>query len=135
MNTTTRRPRDPKLRTHKQSGRQYATFDGRPVWFGHKSDPETQRQFDVHLARWLANGRREPGASGAGTSGGDLAVREVVARYREHLARLRPPVFSRRSASSPAPSATASACAALTLRRRAATPASARRWARDCAVL
>lgn len=70
--------RVPKLRIHKQSGRCYGTFNGKPEWFGHRSDPETQARFDAHLARWLAQGRKPEQAQ-------PLPVRALVARYLRHL--------------------------------------------------
>ena len=73
-------PRVPVLRIHKQSGRCYATFHGRPVWFGHRSDPETQGRFDQHLAQWLARGRKPEQPKPEG-----LTVRALVAHYLRHL--------------------------------------------------
>ena len=72
--------RVPELRIHKQSGRCYGTFNGKVVWFGHRSDAETQARFDTHLAQWLARGRRpeQPRPEG-------LTVRNIVARYLRHL--------------------------------------------------
>ncbi|MCB9883799.1 MAG: site-specific integrase [Planctomycetes bacterium] len=73
-------PRLPQLRVHKQSGRCYGTFNGRPVWFGHRSDPTTQSRFDAYLASWLARGRQpEP------VHTHDLSIRALVARYLLHL--------------------------------------------------
>jgi integrase len=90
--TTTKKPRNPELRTHKQSGRQFATFNGRKVWFGHKSEPTTKPSFEAYRARWVLNGYRDLDGTGDGAAA-ELTVRELAERYREHLARLRPAVW------------------------------------------
>ena len=56
MNTGTRR--GPTLRRHKRSGRAYARFNGRQIWFGPYDDNETHARFHAFKARWEQNGRK-----------------------------------------------------------------------------
>lgn len=86
-----RKPREPKLRLHKASGRTFATFsnvdaetgsiESWKVWFGPKSR-DAERRFRAYRARWeLADWRRPDDEAPAGA----LTVRDLVDRYRAHL--------------------------------------------------
>ncbi|MCB9869352.1 MAG: hypothetical protein H6837_05815 [Planctomycetes bacterium] len=70
----------PALRTHKRSGRCYATFAGEEVWFGKADDPDTARRFESHLGQWLARGRQPEAPPDV-----ELTVKALVARYLTHL--------------------------------------------------
>lgn len=91
-----RKPREPKLRLHKASGRMLATFsnpanvdaetdtgsiESWKVWLGPKSR-DAERRFLVYRERWhLADYRRPHEEAPAG----GFPVRELIDRYRAHL--------------------------------------------------
>ncbi len=79
MNNGTRR--GPRLCKHKRSGRGYAKFNGRQIWFGPFDDPATHVEFARYKAEWLAAGRRSDGVTQDGVLVGDL-----VASYLVHAA-------------------------------------------------
>ena len=58
MNAGSRR--GPTLRKHKRSGRGYAKFNSRQVWFGPYDDRETHAEFAAFKARWEVNARTLP---------------------------------------------------------------------------
>ena len=70
------------LRKHKRSGRGYAKFNGRQVWFGPFDDRETHAGFAAFKARGEANRRTLPGAAPAA---GPYRVRDLVADFLDHL--------------------------------------------------
>lgn len=71
----------PLFRHHKPSGRAYAVLaDGRRLYFGKHSDPESRRRFDRWLAEWLCNGRR------TNADPNRLTVAELVAAFMRHAA-------------------------------------------------
>ncbi len=72
--------RVPVLRVHKQSQRCYGTFSGQEIWFGARTDPETQKRFDAYLAEWLARGRKLEQVRDE-----SLTIRSLAARYLIHL--------------------------------------------------
>ena len=50
----------PTLCKHKRTGRGYAKFNGRQVWFGPYHDRETHTEFAIFKARWEQDGRQLP---------------------------------------------------------------------------
>lgn len=82
MNTGSRR--GPTLLRHKRSGRGYAKFNGRQVWFGPFDDRETHAEFAAYKARWEANGRELPDESEVEEC---ISVEALCDQYEAHLER------------------------------------------------
>ena len=45
----------PKYRRHKSSGRGYAVFDGRPIYFGPHGTAASRRHYHAVVAKWIEN--------------------------------------------------------------------------------
>jgi integrase len=71
----------PKLQRHVSTGRAFARFAGREVYFGTWGTPEAKARYDDAVRRWLDNGRRLPGADERTT------VTELLAAFWEHAER------------------------------------------------
>lgn len=54
--------RVPSYRLHKSSGQAVVTLNGRDYYCGPHGDPESRQVYDELIAKWLAHGRRMPGA-------------------------------------------------------------------------
>src|SRR4051812_14256111 len=67
----------PKYSKHKASGRAYARFDGRCIYFGRYGTALSRETFGRLKAEWVQNGGRLP------TAPHDATVTELVVVYTE----------------------------------------------------
>ena len=73
--TAKKSSRAPSLRFHKGSGQGFVELNGRRVYLGKYSLPETQQKYHRVVAEWMTNGRRMPGDSN------DITIAELAARF------------------------------------------------------
>jgi integrase len=69
----------PKLQHHRSTGRAYARFDGRCVYFGRWGSPEAEAEYNATIRRWLDNGRRLPESDPE-----PVTVAELIAAFWTH---------------------------------------------------
>ena len=67
----------PKYSKHKASGRAYARFDGRCIYFGRYGTASSREAFNRLKAEWLQNGGHLP------TAPHEATITEVVVAYTE----------------------------------------------------
>jgi hypothetical protein len=72
--------RVPSYRRHKPSGQAIVTLDGRDFYLGKWNSAASRHEYDRLIGEWLANGRRQPVASGLCT----ISVVELLAAYWSH---------------------------------------------------
>src|SRR5262249_959673 len=69
--------RVPKYSKHKASGRAYARFDGRCIYFGRYGTPSGREAYNRLKSEWLQNGARLP------TAQIEASITDVVVAYTE----------------------------------------------------
>src|SRR3954468_5268969 len=70
----------PKYSKHKASGRAYARFDGRCIYFGRYGTASSREEFGRLRAEWVQNGGQPS------TAPQQAAITEVVVAYTEFAA-------------------------------------------------
>lgn len=74
--------RTPSYRLHKPCSQAVVILDGKDLYLGRHSSPESWAEFDRMVAEWLCKGRRLPAL--ASPSGSDLTVNEMLLAYLRH---------------------------------------------------
>jgi hypothetical protein len=76
-----RKPRIPKYRLHRPSGKAVVTLNGKDFYLGEFNTPDSKIEYERVVAEWL--GRHQTGQAITDPSG--LSVAEIMVAYLEHI--------------------------------------------------